>query len=152
MKFENWSKYLTLRESVKDDELNRILDKISGHQKLNSREEDFLKKYDQIVDSDISDLTHLSKNTTFEKIKELLSKNKKVICDLYDKEGKINDEIVSIENDYENETSILHLKHGNTNELSDRFLYNINYDFNKDCYSLNVQDEYFEKLPIKNED
>ena len=152
MKFKKWSKYLTLRESVKDDELNRILDKISSHQKLTSREEEFLSKYDQIMDKDLTDMSHLSKNTVFDKISELLEKGKKVICDLYDKEGKINDEIVSIENDYENETSILHLKHGNANELSDRFLYNINYNFNKDCYSLNIQDEYFEKLPIKNED
>ena len=151
MKFEKWSKYLTLRESVKDDKLNRILDKISDGKKLTPREEDFLKKYDEIVDSEISDFTHLSKNTSFDKLQELLSKNKKVICDLYDKDGKINDQIVSVENDFENETAILNLKHGDKNELSDRFLYNILYDFNTDSYSLKAQDEFYEKLPIKND-
>ena len=151
MKFEKWSKYLTLRESVKDDKLNRILDKISDGKKLTPREEDFLKKYDEIVDSEISDFTHLSKNTAFDKLQELLSKNKKVICDLYDKDGKINDQIASVENDFENETAILNLKHGDKNELSDRFLYNILYDFNTDSYSLKAQDEFYEKLPIKND-
>lgn len=151
MKFEKWSKYLTLRESVKDDELNRILDKISSHQKLTSREEEFLSKYDQIMDKDLTDMSHLSKNTVFDKISELLEKGKKVICDLYDKDGQINDEIVSVENDFENDTCLLHLKHGDKTQLHDRFLYNINYDFNHDTYSLNSQDEFFEKIPVSDE-
>jgi len=151
MKFEKWSKYLTLRESVKDDELNRILDKISSHQKLTSREEEFLSKYDQIMDKDLTDMSHLSKNTAFDKVSELLDKGKKVICDLYDKDGQINDEIVSIENDFENDTCLLFLKHGDEAQLHDRFLYNINYDFNHDTYSLSSQDEFFEKIPVEDE-
>ena len=151
MKFGKWSRYLTLRESVKDDELNKILDKISLHKKLTPREEDFLSKYDHIMDKDISDASHLSKNGTFTKITELLEGGKKVICDLYDKDGKINDQIVSIENDFENETCILYLKHGDKAKLYDKFLYNITYDFNHDTFSLTSQDEFFEKIPISNE-
>jgi hypothetical protein len=151
MKFEKWSKYLTLRESVKDDELNRILDKISSHQQLTSREEQFLSKYDQIMDKDLTDMSHLSKNTAFDKVSELLNKDKKVICDLYDKDGQINDEIVSIENDFKNDTCLLFLKHGDEVKLHDRFLYNIKYDFNLDTYSLISQDEFFEKIPVEDE-
>ena len=43
MKFERWSKYLSLRESVKDDELNRILDKISSFKSQNFTVLEFLK-------------------------------------------------------------------------------------------------------------
>ena len=152
MKFERWSKYLSLRESVKDDELNRILDKISSHQKLSDREEQFLAKFDQVVDTDLSDMSHLSKNTAFDKVSELLEKGKKVICDLYDKDGQINDQIISVENDFESETCILNLKHGDESELNDRFLYTINYDFDHDTYSLRSQDEFFEKLPVKSDE
>ena len=152
MKFERWSKYLSLRESVKDDELNRILDKISSHQKLSDREEQFLAKFDQVVDTDLSDMSHLSKNTAFDKVSNLLERGKKVICDLYDKDGQINDQIISVENDFESETCILNLKHGDEAELNDRFLYTINYDFNHDTYSLRSQDEFFEKLPVKSDE
>lgn len=151
MKFGKWSKYLTLRESVKDDELNRILDKISSHQKITPREEEFLSKYDQIMDKDVSDMSYLSKNGAFIKVSELLEGGKIVICDLYDKDGKINDQIVSVENDFENENCILHLRHGDKAKLYDRFLYNITYDFNHDSFSLSSQDEFFEKIPISNE-
>jgi hypothetical protein len=152
MKFERWSKYLSLRESVKDDELNRILDKISSHQKLSDREEQFLAKFDQVVDTDLSDMSHLSKNTAFDKVSNLLERGKKVICDLYDKDGQINDQIISVENDFESETCILNLKHGDEAELNDRFLYTINYDFGHDTYSLRSQDEFFEKLPVKSDE
>jgi len=152
MKFEKWSKYLSLRESVKDDELNRILDKISSHQKLSDREEQFLAKFDQIVDVDLSDKSLLSKNTAFDKVSELLERGKKVICDLYDKDGQINDQIISVENDFESENCILNLKHGDKAELNDRFLYTITYDFNHDTYSLRSQDEFFEKLPVKSDE
>jgi hypothetical protein len=152
MKFKQWSKYLILKESIKDDELNRILDKISSKQKLTDREQEFLSKYDQLLDSDLTDFSHLSKNTAFEKISELLDKGKKVICDLYDKNGKIDDEIISVENNFENDACVLNLKHGDDAQLYDRFLYNISYDFNHDTYSLTSQDEYYEKIPVKNED
>ena len=152
MKFERWSKYLSLRESVKDDELNRILDKISSHQKLSDREEQFLAKFDQVVDTDLSDMSHLSKNSAFDKVSNLLERGKKVICDLYDKDGQINDQIISVENDFESETCILNLKHGDEAELNDRFLYTINYDFGHDNYSLRSQDEFFEKLPVKSDE
>jgi len=152
MKFEKWSKYFSLRESVKDEELNRILDKISDHIKLTKREEEFLSKYDSILDSDFNEFSGLSKNDTFLKISNLLENKKKVICDLYDKNGRIEDEIISIYNDFENEKSIINLKHGEKAYLYDRFLYDIKYDFQKDTYSLQSGEEFFEKIPINNED
>ena len=147
-----WHKYLSLRESIKDEEVNRILEKITTHENLSERETDFLKKYDEIVDSELNNLSHLSKNAVFDRITKLLDREKKVICDLYDKNGQINDEIISIHNDFEKEECILELKHGEIAKLSDRFLYNIDYDIKKDLYSVKSQDEYFEKIEINKDE
>ena len=148
---KNWNKY-PLKKSKKDLELNRILDKFSSGSELCLREEDFLKKYDEILDSDIIDMSYLSKNVTYDNITKLLNKNKRIVCNLHDKYGRINDDIISIENDFEKESCILSLKHGNKFNLYDRFLYNINYEFKTDSYSLETQGEYFEKINLKDED
>lgn len=146
------TKYISLRGSLKDEEVNRILEKIIDHKDITLKEQEFLSKYDEIVESDLLDLSHLSKNVTFDKIVKLLERGKKVICDLYDKNGQINDEIISIQNDFEHEECILKLKHGETAKLSDRFLYNIDYNIKKDIYSVKSQDEYFEKIEINKDE
>lgn len=152
MKFDKWKKYLFLRDSIKDTELNRILDKISSGVKLTGREEDFLTKYDDIIESDLKDMSHLSKEVTFDKISELLKSSKRVICDLFDRDGRINDQILSIENNFESEFSTMLLKHGDKAKLHERFLYKIQYNFHNDTYSLQSQDEYCEKIGVKNDD
>lgn len=151
MKQQNFKKYMVLRESSKDKVLNTILDKISSGNKITNVEETFLSKYDTILDIDISDLSHLSMSSTFLKISGLLGVGKKVICELFDKFGKIDDDIVSIESDFDNECCIMSLRHGDKAKLFDRYLYNISYSFSGDKYSLHSQDEYFEKISISNE-
>ena len=37
-------------------------------------------------------------------------------------------------------------------DLKDNYLYNIIYNMQKDSYSLEAEDEFFEKIPVKNED
>lgn len=153
MKFDKM-KYLNIRETIKDDEINDVLDKILDHKssdgkiKLTEKETVYLNRINSMIDDDIVNLSHLSKSTTFKKILQLLEKNKKVICDLYDRNGLIDDEIVEIINDFKQDICILKLKHGDTSQLNDRFLYNINYNIKNDTYSLTVQDEYYEKIPI----
>ena len=87
-----------------------------------------------------------------ERKKPVLDDNKKVICNLFDKNGKIGMQIISIYNDYENEICILELKNGEKIDLKDNYLYNIIYNMQKDSYSLEAEDEFFEKIPVKNED
>lgn len=152
MKFDKM-KYLDIRESIKDSEINIILDKILDHNingkiQLSEKETIYLNRINSMIDDDMIDLSHLSKNTTFNKILQLLQKNKKVICDLYDKNGLIDDEIVEIINDFQQDICILKLKHGDTSQLNDRFLYNLKYNIKHDTYSLTIQDEYYEKLSI----
>ena len=152
MKFKKFISYFNLRESLKEVELNQILDKISKKIKLTYGEESFLGKFGKVKDDDLKDYKMLSMQSTFEKISDLINNNKKVICDLYDKNGKIGIQIISIYNDYENEICILELKNGEKIDLKDNYLYNIIYNIQKDSYSLEAEDEFFEKIPVKNED
>lgn len=147
MKFSNWVKVVT--ESIKDSELDRILDKISSGSKLTSREQSFLNDYSNISDSDLNDHSFLSLSTAYDKVKHLLSLNKKVICDLVDRYGKIGIQVVKIEFDY-SETCILYLKNGEKTKMKDNMLYNISYNMKRDEYSIEKQDEYYEKIPISN--
>jgi hypothetical protein len=152
MNFKKFISYLNISETLKEIELNSILDKISKKIKLNKKEEDFLGHYDEIKDDELKDYKMLSKQSTFERISDLINNNKKVICNLFDKNGKIGMQIISIYNDYENETCILELKNGEDVELKDNYLYNIIYSLQKGSYSLEAEDEFFEKIPVKNED
>lgn len=151
MGFRKFIKHL-LGESVKEMELNRILDKVSKKQNIEAKEKNFLDLYNSTSDEDMKDYMYLSKNTTFNKIKSLIDKGKVVMCDLHDRNGKIGIKIKDIENDFEKESCVITLKNGETSKLEDKFLYNIIYDNDKDVYSLQEQDEYFEKIPVNNED
>ena len=93
----------------------------------------------------------LSKNSTYSRVKDLLEKNMKVICDLHDRDGKIGLKIVDIENDFEEDECTLHLKGDETFILEDKFLYNLIYNHKKDQYSLQEQDEYYEKIEDDND-
>lgn len=152
MNFRKFISYLNLSESLKEVELNKILDKISKSINLSSKEKEFLGKYDNIKDDDLKDFKMLSLQSTFEKLQGLIDNNKKVICNLSDRNGKIGIQIVSIYSDYENEVYILNLKNGEKIELKDNYLYNIIYNLQRDAYSLETEEEFFEKLPVRNED
>ena len=152
MNFRKFISYLNLSESLKEVELNKILDKISKSINLSSKEKEFLGKYDNIKDDDLKDFKMLSLQSTFEKLQGLIDNNKKVICNLSDRNGKIGIQIVSIYSDYENEIYILNLKNGEKIELKDNYLYNIIYNLQRDAYSLETEEEFFEKLPVRNED
>jgi hypothetical protein len=150
MGFKKFIKHYLLGESVKEMELNRILDKVSKKQKIEDREKKFLDLYNSTSDEEMRDFMYLSKNETFNKIKGLLNKGYTVVCDLYDRNGKIGIKIDSIENDFDNEVCIMTLKNDETHNLHDKFLYNIIYNNKKDIYSLQAQDEYHELIPVKN--
>ena len=152
MKFRRFISSLGLSESLKEVELNKILDKISKKINLSSKEKDFLGKYDDIDDNDLKDMKMLSRQHTFEAISNLVKKDKKIICNLIDRNGRIGIQITSIYNDFENEICVLHLKNGEEVTLKDNFLYNILYDLKTDKYSLEAEDEFFEKIPVDNED
>jgi hypothetical protein len=90
----------------------------------------------------------LSKSATSTKIKELIELNRKVICDLHDRNGKIGLQILNIVDDIESDFSIIIMKGEEKHKLQDKFLYNLIYSVKKNEYSLQEHDEYFEKLTV----
>jgi hypothetical protein len=152
IKIMNFNNFISkFNESIKQNRLDDILDKISKKIKLSKVENEFLSKYNDIKDEDIMDYKMLSKEMTFEKISTILERNVKIICNLTDRWGKIGEEIISIYNNFEDDKSIVGLKGGANVELKDNFLYNITYSHKKDEYSLESHDEYYEKIPVKDE-
>jgi hypothetical protein len=145
-------KYYILGESLKEIEANRILDKISKKKSLSDREKRFLELYNHKSEETPKDHMYLSKNTTFERVRNLLDTGKSVICDLSDRNGKIGLQILSIENVHSEDDCTIFMKGDETYKLQDRFLYNIIYNQKLNKYSLQEQGEYYEKIEQSNED
>lgn len=148
MGFKKLVDYYVLRKSLKEIEMNRILEKIYKKIKITAKEKNFLDLYNKTTEEVGKDLMFLSKNATFRKLKELLERGKRVICDLHDRDGRIGLEIIDLNNDIESDTCDVIMKN-ETHQLHDRFLYNIIYDSKKKEYSLQEQDEYYEKIEAK---
>lgn len=151
MKLKRIFQYYILRESVKEMELNRILDKVSKKKSLSDREIKFLNLYQHTREEDMKDYLYLSKNSIFQKITDLLNRGFTIICDLHDRDGKIGLKINGIENIFEDEICRVNLRGGQNHNLHDKFLYNLIYNAKKNEYSLQEQDEYFEKIEAKGE-
>ena len=132
MKFKKILQNFRIPESLKEMELNLILDKITKRVRLNGKEKSFLETYKDINDDDLKSFAMLSRLTTVEKINSLIDSKKKIICDLKDRDGKLGLQIVKIENLDEDEVSIINLKDGSTFKMKDNFLYNIIYNLKKD--------------------
>lgn len=140
---KKWYKHCILKESLKEIELNRILDKISNGENLTIREDNFLNLYNQTQDNDLNDFSYLSRSIVINKISDYIDKKKKVWCDITDKNGKIGDIIVKVDKP---EFKLI-LRHGDY-YIPDYMLYNITYNIKKDEYSLTKQDEYFEEIEV----
>ena len=151
MKFKKFISYLNLRESLKEIELNSILDKIAKRMKLSSGEETFLDTYDNVKEDELKSFAMLSRQSATEKIDTLIESGKKVICNLEDRSGKVGIQIISTENIPDEEITILKLKHSETYKMKDNFLYNLIFDIKKNIYSLEASDEFFEKIPVRND-
>jgi hypothetical protein len=152
MKIKKLIKYYLLGESIKEIELNRILDKIGSGKNLTKKEIGFLNLYQYTREDNMKDFMYLSKNSTCSKIEDLLTIGKKVICDLHDRNGKFGLTIVGVENVFEEDGCLVLMKGGEQHILEDRFLYNIIYDRKKDIYSLQEQDEYCEKIEASSDE
>jgi hypothetical protein len=150
MKINKIIRHYIFGESIKEIEMNRILDKISKKLKLTKKEVEFINLYNETNKSDDKDFMMISKNLVYKKIKDFLSIKKKVICDLHDRNGKIGLPIIDIKNHIEDDHCIIIMNGGEYHKLHDKFLYNLIYNVKKDEYSLEEHDEYFEKLTIRN--
>jgi len=151
MKITKLIKYYLLGKSIKDIELNKILNKVRKDEDLTEREENFLRLYKSLNLNLNKDFMLLSKNTTFQKIEELLESNIKVVCNLHDRDGEMDDIIIGSSNEFDEDVCYISLKSKITKKLEDRFLYNLIYNDKREYYSLTSHDEYFEKIEIEND-
>ncbi len=153
MKLKRLIKYYLFGESLKEIEMNRILDKISKKSKLTERERSFLELYNSTVNKEEDkDWMMLSKSSASTKVKALIKSNRKVICDLHDRNGKIGLQILEIIDNIEDDFSTILMKGEEKHKLQDKFLYNLIYSVKKNEYSLQEHDEYFEKLTVGGDD
>lgn len=152
MKIKRILKYYLMGESVKEIELNRILDKIGSKARLTERERKFIELYQTTREDEMTDFMLLSKNRACTKLLELLGRHKRIICDLHDRDGKFGLVVDGVDNDPESERCTVRMRGGESHELEDRFLYNIIYSMKKDQYSLQEHGEYYEKIEAKNDD
>lgn len=150
MKIKKLIKYYLLGESLKEIELNRILDKIGKKKNLTDREKNFLDLYQTTREEEMKDFMLLSKNSACNRVGTLIEDGKRVYCDLTDKNGKFGLVITEIENDHELDYCTVTMRGGEKHKLTDNFLYNIIYNSKKDTYSLQEHDEYHEKIEAAN--
>jgi hypothetical protein len=137
-----------LNETVKEVTLNRILDKLSRKKSISDGEKTFLDNYDE---HEGRDWKMISKEELVKTIQNLISKGKRVICNLHDRDGKIGLQVVDVKNNFQDEEFTLLLKGDEKIKLSDRFLYNVVWEVEGNFYSIEEDSEYFEKIPIKND-
>jgi hypothetical protein len=90
------------KDNLKVEELNNILDKISLQSSLSEREFDFLDKFENISSDDFKDYNYLTILDLFYIMTKI---NKTIICDIKDKQGKINEQIISV--DYNHDECVL---------------------------------------------
>lgn len=115
------------------------------------KKRNIIKRMLKVISSRNSDFLLLSKNQTFSKISELIDSGYDIICDLHDRDGKIGLRIIGLDNNFEEDICLVMLEDDVEHELEDRFLYNLIYNTNKKIYYLEEQDEYFEKISVKND-
>ena len=127
---------------IKNRELNRILDKISSKTILSNNEKEFIQNFSVLNEIDIQDYSHLSSNDIKNKIISLLENKNIVICNIHDRDGLIGERIISI-NGYLVKTKNYQI------DLKDNVLYNLIYKIDSNSYSIEIQDEYYEKLYVE---
>jgi hypothetical protein len=120
---------------------NKIKDRISRNEKN--------ELYSTIYSNE-KNYMMLSKNITFYRLKDILDKKVKIVCNLKDRNGEIGERILNIIPNEDTSYDLL-LSKNTPCKLEDRFLYNIKYNEKKKYYSLEEHSEYFEKIKINND-
>ncbi len=133
-----------VNENIKNTYLNHLLDKMSDGEKLNTSQMYFLNNINNIKDTHIMDHKYKTNYDTYLIMLDILNDN------IIIKYGSNNDEIIKIYRN-DNDDIIIVLKNNKEIEIKDNYLYNMLFDIDKFEYKLIEQDEYFEKIPLKND-
>lgn len=135
--------------SLKTKQMNFILEKLSSKGKITQKEKSFLDSYERLSDKDFGEFSMLTSNEAESKIEYLIHNNIDVICNICDELGPLGHKINDIVG--EDGSKILILEKNYTLELRDNCFYDLKYDIKKIRFSLESNNEYYELIPINNE-
>lgn len=135
--------------SLKAKQMDFILEKLSSKGKITQKEKFFLDSYERLSDKDFGEFSMLTSNEAESKIEYLIHNNIDIICNICDELGPLGYRINDIVE--ESGSKILILEKNHTLELKDNCFYDLKYDIQKIRFSLESNNEYYELIPINNE-
>ena len=140
----------SVNENIKNTYLNHLLDKLSDGLTLNKSQLYFLNNIDNIKDTYIKDHKYKTNYDTYLMIMDVLNNNITIKYGIKDDIDSFGENIIKI---YRNDDDkiIIKLENNKEKEIKDNFLYNIIFNIDKFEYELFEQDEYFEKIPLRND-
>jgi hypothetical protein len=138
------------KETLKDKAVNRILEKISDNQPLTTREKGFLNLQQSIPDHDLVEYMLVTPTEVVNKISDILDMGVEIVCNLRDRDGVMGAKVLSGELN-EGRPLIEVTGHGKI-ELRQNCLYDLRFSTKHLRYSLESDHEFYELVPVKNED
>lgn len=135
-------------KSLKEQAMDKILDKMSTGRGLTPNEAAFMAVQGPIPDSDLRDFMLVSSFEACTRVASLLDHGLRVTCNLRDRDGVIGDDVVS--SSVTGDRSTITLAGRLTIELLPSFLYDLTFSMRDFRYSLESDHEFYELAPIKN--
>ena len=149
LKFNRF-KMKSVNENIKNTYLNHLLDKLSDGLTLNKSQLYFLNNIDNIKDTYIKDHKYKTNYDTYLMMMDILSNNITIKYSIKDDIDSFGQNILEIfRND--DDKIIIKLENNKEKEIKDNFLYNMIFNIDRFEYELVEQDEYFEKIPLRND-
>ena len=140
----------SVNENIKNTYLNHLLDKLSDGKSLNKPQLYFLNNIDDIKDIHIKDHKYKTNYDTYLMMMDILSNNITIKYSIKDDIDSFGQNILEIFRNNDDKI-IIKLENNKEKEIKDNFLYNIIFNIDKFEYELVEQDEYFEKIPLRND-
>lgn len=140
----------SVNENIKNTYLNHLLDKLSDGTKLSRSQMYFLKNIDNIKDTCVKDHKYKTNYDTYLMIMDILENNINIKYGIKDDIDSFGQKITKVYRNNDDQI-IIKLENNKEKEIKDNFLYNMIFNIDKFEYELVEQDEYFEKIPLKND-
>ncbi len=149
LKFNRF-KMKSVNENIKNTYLNHLLDKLSDGLTLNKSQLYFLNNIDNIKDTYIKDHKYKTNYDTYLMMMDILSNNITIKYSIKDDIDSFGQNILEIFRNNDDKI-IIKLENNKEKEIKDNFLYNMIFNIDRFEYELVEQDEYFEKIPLRND-
>lgn len=139
-----------VNENIKNTYLNHLLDKLSDGKRLNTSQLYFLNNIDKVKDSYIKDHKYKTNYDIYLVMMDILDNNINIKYGIKDDIDSFGQKITKVYRNNDDQI-IIKLENNKEKEIKDNFLYNMIFNIDKFEYELVEQDEYFEKIPLKND-